>query len=586
MATLEIGETRRLKMHNKLLLDVIRRQAGTLDKAVLEGVMNGIEAGADKVDITFVAPVDEQPSRLLISDNGSGIGSLKEIEEFFETFGQPHRETENKVWAQFRMGRGQLFSFGRNIWRTGTFRMVVDIEGMGLNYSLETDLDPVEGCHITVELYRNPVEGYYCSLLSFRDSIQRQVEFMPGKITFNDKQLNRPPEGCKWTVEDENAYYLFGVGSELSVYNMGAFVKVVPLTISGVSGIVVSKKILQVNFARNDIQATCPVYGEIVDVVRAHRVKKFRKTGHRLTDAERVSALRDIRDKVQSYSSLSARKMFRTVQGTSFSLLDVKRLGVPWTVASSGDVVADRIMESGAAIVFDLSLFLDLSYPLTEMKWFFHWLLNATEEVFITDKMSEDSNYQLLSDEGSGHPGRRKAVACWNSIAELYREFEDISENYSRARVLVKLGDMTTEEKLACRLLETLCPMQGRKISVGVSESYQAWTDGRSYIHINRKLLKHVITSRTRSAIFDLFVVLQHELAHDDSTEETHVHGTEFYRNFHDTLLETGGGLFRFVNRYKSKLDQGIWRISHAKRKAKKRKEQTRRSKKLGLTPA
>ena len=36
--------TRTLKMHPKLLLDVIERQAGTLDKAILEGGMNGIEA--------------------------------------------------------------------------------------------------------------------------------------------------------------------------------------------------------------------------------------------------------------------------------------------------------------------------------------------------------------------------------------------------------------------------------------------------------------------------------------------------------------------------------------------------------------
>jgi len=35
-----MAEQRKFQMHEKLLLDVIKRQAGTLQKAVLEGVMN------------------------------------------------------------------------------------------------------------------------------------------------------------------------------------------------------------------------------------------------------------------------------------------------------------------------------------------------------------------------------------------------------------------------------------------------------------------------------------------------------------------------------------------------------------------
>ena len=37
-------ERRKLKMHPKLLLDVIGRQAGSVHKALLEGTMNAIEA--------------------------------------------------------------------------------------------------------------------------------------------------------------------------------------------------------------------------------------------------------------------------------------------------------------------------------------------------------------------------------------------------------------------------------------------------------------------------------------------------------------------------------------------------------------
>ena len=40
------------KMHEKLLVDVIKKQAGTLQKAILEGITNSIEAGATKVCVS------------------------------------------------------------------------------------------------------------------------------------------------------------------------------------------------------------------------------------------------------------------------------------------------------------------------------------------------------------------------------------------------------------------------------------------------------------------------------------------------------------------------------------------------------
>jgi hypothetical protein len=67
-------QRRRFNMHPKLLLDVIKRQAGTLHKAILEGIMNGIEAGANRVDIAYVPGA--QP-KLRITDNGKGIATAE-----------------------------------------------------------------------------------------------------------------------------------------------------------------------------------------------------------------------------------------------------------------------------------------------------------------------------------------------------------------------------------------------------------------------------------------------------------------------------------------------------------------------------
>jgi len=75
-------------MHDKLLLDVIRKQAGSIQKAVLEGVMNSIEAAATRVEVSV------EPDQIKIIDDGRGFQNREEIELFFETFGQPDTESE------------------------------------------------------------------------------------------------------------------------------------------------------------------------------------------------------------------------------------------------------------------------------------------------------------------------------------------------------------------------------------------------------------------------------------------------------------------------------------------------------------
>jgi len=150
MDTLSVSATpelRRFKMHPKLLMDVIRRQAGTLGKAIVEGVQNSIDAQATGVDITT------ERGRVVISDDGGGFPSRDEIEKFFEVFGQPHDASERKVYGTFRMGRGQMFAFGRNQWRSGQFAMEVDIEKFGLDYQLHAGLEAAPGCRIEIALY-------------------------------------------------------------------------------------------------------------------------------------------------------------------------------------------------------------------------------------------------------------------------------------------------------------------------------------------------------------------------------------------------------------------------------------------------
>jgi hypothetical protein len=49
------------------------------------------------------------------------------------------------------MGRGQLFAFGKNEWRTGEFRMTVDVDSF-IGHRLESGLEAFPGCEINIDL--------------------------------------------------------------------------------------------------------------------------------------------------------------------------------------------------------------------------------------------------------------------------------------------------------------------------------------------------------------------------------------------------------------------------------------------------
>lgn len=141
------AEKRDFRMHPDLLWSVIKSQAGTLSKAFLELVMNAVDAGSDKVEILF------DRNTFKVSDGGKGFTSRREIEDFFETFGTPHKEGD-ATYGKFRMiGRGQIFSFAKNTWQSSAFRMDVDIKTLGLEYNLHENQSMVNGCVISGEFY-------------------------------------------------------------------------------------------------------------------------------------------------------------------------------------------------------------------------------------------------------------------------------------------------------------------------------------------------------------------------------------------------------------------------------------------------
>ena len=227
-------EKRKFTVHPDIIFNLIQAQAGTLGKAVLECIMNSIDAGATHCDIEL------ESERLRITDDGQGFRSRKEIEDWFEVFGFPHEigEANRRVYGQFGIGRAQLWSFASTVWETATFRMDVDIKRRGLDYHLQEDRSPaVKGVRIEGRFYERlrPSE-----LMELEKELSELAYYAQIPVSFNGKAINHDPRGEKWDFTTEDAWIRVKDSGELKVYNLGVLVRRYPGS-TGCGGVVVTQ---------------------------------------------------------------------------------------------------------------------------------------------------------------------------------------------------------------------------------------------------------------------------------------------------------------------------------------------------------
>lgn len=513
-----VQEKRRLVAHEKLLIDVIKRQAGSLKKAILEGIMNSVEAGATEIDINFLAEKSKDlknpsPAYLSIYDNGIGIKTKKELINHFETFGQPHEEGENVIWKQFRMGRGQMFAFGKNKWRTSTFRMTVDVDNMDLDYQLEEGLNPFNGCKIDIELYQNPLDNYtILSEKSLKEEVKEQVRYVKIPVKFNNEIVSVNPENLNWDYEDKHAYYKFSDTSQLKIYNLGVFVMSKSLKETGVGGVVISKKMLKVNFARNDVDSTCPVYQEINKVVLKNKIKKSAKNYESISPDARLSLLCGLRDAEDSAYNFKGKRILRLSNNKWISWKMFIKDGRQWCFAPFGSMIADKAMQRDKVLCFDERMLEELGYD-NEKQNFFDWLWS---EILRDDKWHKEWFEKDLK-----------------TIKQNHIDFSEIANTFEDSYSIISYSKLKNSEKRIVDVLNNLGCWNNRKISLGISEVSDAWTNGSSYIALNRDFLNN-FNLKNNFYCLRLFTILCHELAHDNDSAGTHIHGPEFYEKYYE----------------------------------------------------
>lgn len=523
-------ETRAFKMHPKLLLDVIQRQAGRLSKAVLEGVMNAIDAGATQVDI------DVSDKHVIITDDGKGFRNRQEIETFFEVFGQPHEETEKKVFGCFRMGRGQLFAFGKNSWTTNRFQMKVDIQDKGLDYELHEKTIQVRGCRIRVELY-NPL-----SLLDQReieDELVEIIRYVQIPVRVNDKQINLDPRTEQWSEETDEAWFFYRSSGSLKLYNLGVQVTDIAGHRQGVSGVVVTKKQLKLNFARNDVISTCPVW-QGIRAVLAKRAGRAKTKKLAMSDDERIYLCRSLRADPATLQQVWDSPILTDVRGRHWSFQDLfyrhaaaYRYNHSLSCGPLHDRRADQVMSQKLALVL------------------------AQDTL---DRLGLADSGQLLE-----LVGRHQPPVPWKVV-----QLEQLTAGLDDRCALIPEAEHKPVERALLDVLITAMHQltrdggETRRLILGESETADGWTDGTTYIAINRKFMARCGT--TPGGLASLCMLLIHELCHEEPSSGTHDHTPDFYERYHERTA--GQNVARFVDMAQSRLLSCLERAGHKAKKS------------------
>jgi hypothetical protein len=537
MNNIETKEEREFKIHPAILKSVILQQAGTLEKAFMELLMNAVDAGATRIDITLTN------NNFEVKDNGKGFKDKKEIEDFFETFGTPH-EKDDAFYGRFRMGRGQIMPFAKTTWRSSSYAMTTDIREKNndkLGYILEENKEKIEGCIVSGEFYSHITQNTF---VSSKDkliyTIPKNVRFMTTPIFLNGTKINTELKDIQWDYETEEAYFKINEESlELHLYNKGVFVSTKnSYNYFGIGGIIVSKQSLNVNFARNDIIShECPIYSKIEEKLK-EIVDLKRNRYKRLTYSEKKYYVDLFMYNEINLEEFSKYHIFQLLDGKTIKLTDFyigNKNRTKIALANKKFMKeAEYCMKNNILTVFKKEI-LEL-FEVENLQQFLNKLKQCLENS-ISNNYSHSSKYIYKNLILALHSIEIIELSKYTNMAESDNTILKNSDLTQKERIILNI--IKQKERAICSLAEKITKehINLRKIFLGNSFIYDGWTDGSTFIVLNKNLLKNADFGIT--GFSKIFYVLLHEYLHIGfNSDQSHPHNLEFYENFHNALLQ------------------------------------------------
>lgn len=546
-----MAESRKFSVHPEIIYSLIKAQAGSLSKAVLESIMNSIDAGATQVTI------DITRTKLKIVDDGHGFRSRKEIEDCFEVFGFPHEEG-SRLYGQFGIGRAQMWAFCTTIWRTNSFRMDVDIKNRGLDYELKENQAQVDGLTIDAKLYTALTTQ---DLMAFEKELQELALFAQIPVILNGKQINKDPIKEKWNFDTPDAWIKLSENSYLTVYNLGVLVKRIHAGRTGMGGVVVTKPgvRLALNMARNDIlESECKVWARIKPFIQQKADEKVRVKTTKLTDVELENRAQRYVAGDLDYKEVAALRLITDITNRGHTLeqfVNSQRGGACpiITMAPADSVLGEQAHMTKTAFVLHPKTL--ACFGVETFEEFRQTVLDCLRTVPYLYR------FERFEANAVFEPDLAKAVP---HLSDAYHIVPEKEYTAKEKALLYGLSFVDRDlRNLIDKLEDRDEPLKGRLLKVGVSDAADGWTDGRSQIVITRKLMANADAGF--GGVLRILAVMTHEYLHNGPSTNSHEHDEIFYHRFHSAYAysnKVGNLAFKAYALYVRRLQKDGFRPS------------------------
>jgi len=416
--------------------------------------------------------------------------------------------------------------------------MLVDIKGKGLDYTLETGLEGVQGCQIDGLLY-DPIDPSEKRRIEM--DLADQCTYTPIPVYLNGQKISKSASGEKWTVENDDAFILVDSSRTMAVYNLGVLVSNFSSNEFGVGGIIVSKRQLDLNFARNDIMRNrCEVWKAIRSELKKHVPKnddldkpEKRDESWRQYQAQLMMCLDGKSN--EECNAFNYMPLFTDVKGKHWTLDQLRRLHnqMPIVVAPGKSLLADRLHDTKIACVLTRETFSERFR--CEIKGVFEYLVSLRE-----------TGNRPLGNYIAFHSAAVK-------VLENIGSFDDVSDLIDSDHQILTAKEIAVDVQCAIDAIKEVDAiirsavyqardgshdLAARQYKVMKSESAEAFTDGKANIFINIKNLRgHNGPNRGIEWAHFMCSLVLHEYLHDSDSGTGHTHDQDFYHLFHESTF-------------------------------------------------
>lgn len=512
------AEFEAFEVDNNLVHQLIYSQNGTIPTSMRELLLNAFDAETNSVEMLIWA------TGFSIKDNGCGFASAEDIKKHFKRFGSKHESLAKH--GRFRIGRGQIMAFAKTTWHSNTFKMTVDVKNAGTGYLFEDNAELYSGCHVYGSFYKSLNEHEIKNIVN---ELSLLVRYADVPVFINKIHVNRMRDEA-WDHEDDDikiTYQPKGV-SGVYLYSQGVLVKELQRYQYGLTAVIVTKKALQLNMARNDINEDDPLWVKIHRLLR-EQLKEHTDGKDKLSEEERLALINQFSTGELNFFQIWKSPILVDSRGkpTSFAMQIFKQR--PWS-----------------------SIYHDNQKRIAET-------ISLRRQAFIMHQ-NEIANWgvedlrQLLDMAITSAQKMKHVKGMPGVVDELMsvrvQPFDQLSDDVSIKHEILDLKVLTLRQQAQRKTLQYVADkMVGnlnnlgfdqvtkRRIFVGVSDTSNAWTDSASYIAINQNILGYF--DNDIYGLTQLALILVHEFTHDEGSILTNEHGFEFYERFHDSVLSS-----------------------------------------------